>query len=125
MTVEGWLPPWPSWWPPGQLETTLPDEHLRNLVVDTCPPRLPLSMFTEVLPRVSEHELGACSYVKLSSDYDALADQAEQVVWTVRRRDDHHLAILTSPAEVADILQDLEDVAAEAGRQFPRARTSR
>lgn len=121
MTVEGWLPPWPSWWPLEHLETILPDEHLRHLVVDTCPPRLPLSIFTEVLPHVSEHELGTCSYVRLSSTYDAFTDQAEQAGWPVHRLDDHHLAILTSPAKIAETLQDLADTAAETS-QFPPGR---
>lgn len=108
MTVEGWLPPWTSWWPPEQLRVMLPDEQLRNLMVDTCP-RLPVSLFTEVLPGVSEDGLGVCSYVRLSSVYDPFADQAEQAGWPVRRLESHHLAVLTSPAEVADTLQDVAD----------------
>lgn len=107
MTVGGWLPPWTSWWPPGQLRVMLPDEQLRNLVVDTCP-RLPLSLFTEVLPDMNEDELGVCSYVRLSSAYDAFADQAEQAGWSVRRLESHQLAVLTSPAEIVDTLQDVK-----------------
>jgi hypothetical protein len=108
MTVEGWLPPWTSWWPAEQLRVMLPDEPLRNLMVDTCPP-LPLSLFTEVLPDVSEDELGRRSYVRLSSTYDPFADRAEAVGWPVRRLESHHLAVLTSPAEVLDTLQDAAD----------------
>lgn len=43
---------------------------------------------------------------RLSSGYDAFADQAEQAGWPVHRLEDHHLAILTSPVEIADTLQD-------------------
>lgn len=108
MTVEGWLPPWPSWWPPEQLHAMLPDERLRRLLVDTCP-RLPASLFSQSLPALGDHELGACSYLRLSGVYNTFADQAEQAGWPVRRLEGHHLAIVTSPAEVADSLTDIVD----------------
>ncbi len=109
LAVEGWLPPWP-WWSAEHLEAILPAEHLRNLVIDTCPPRLPVRMVTEVLPEVSEREFGRCSYLRLSSGYDAFADQAEQAGWRVYRLEDHHLVILTSPVEIANTLLDFADI---------------
>jgi hypothetical protein len=116
MTVEGWLPPWTSWWPPEQLRAMLPDEQLRSLLVDTCP-RLPASLFSQVLPHLSDHELGTCSYVRLSSAYDTFANQAEQAGWPVHRLQGHHLAILTSPTEVADSLKEVADTAEDATAQ--------
>jgi hypothetical protein len=109
MTVEGWLPPWTSWWSREQLEAMLPDEQLRNVLIETCP-RLPASLFTEVLPRISEHELGTCSYIRLSSDYEPFAAQAAKAGWPVRRLEGHHLAILATPAAVADILRGVADL---------------
>jgi hypothetical protein len=123
MTVEGWLPPWTSWWAPERLHAMLPNEQLRSLLVDSCP-QLPASLFSEVLPNLSDHELGKCSYVRLSSVYDIVADQTEQTGWPVRRLERHHIAILTSPAEVADNLQDVADTAGDAAVQWPPGGTS-
>ncbi len=123
MTVEGWLPPWTSWWPAEQMRAVLPDEQLRSLLVESCP-RLPASLFTEVLPTVSEQELGACSYIRLSSVYDAFADQAEQASWPVRRLEGHHLGILTSPTDVADNLQDVAGTAGDSPAQSPSGSTT-
>ena len=123
MTVKGWLPPWTSWWPAEQLRAMLPDEQLRSLLVESCP-RLPASLFTQVLPTLSEQELGACSYIRLSSVYDAFADQAEQAGWPVRRREGHHLGILTSPTDVADSLQDLTGTAGDSPVQSPSGGTT-
>ena len=109
MTVEGWLPPWTSWWSREQLEAMLPDGQLRNVLIETCP-RLPASLFTEVLPGVGEHELGPCSYIRLSSGYEPFAAQAAEAGWPVRRLQGHHLAILATPAAVADILPDIADI---------------
>ncbi len=106
MTVEGWLPPWTSWWSREQLEAMLPDEQLRNVLIETCP-RLPASLFTEVLPGIGEHELGPCSYIRLSSGYEPFAAQAAEAGWPVRRLQGHHLAILATLAAVADILADI------------------
>jgi len=116
MTVEGWLPPWTSWWPAEQLRAMLPDEQLRSLLVESCP-RLPAGLFTEVLPTLSEQELGACSYIRLSSVYDAFADQAEQAV----RRLEGHLGILTLPTDVADSLQDVAGTPGDPQRSPHRA----
>ncbi|MBT2520022.1 hypothetical protein [Arthrobacter sp. ISL-28] len=106
MTVEGWLPPWTSWWSPEQLGAMLPDEQLRNALIEACPP-LPESLFTEVLPNVGEHELGTCCYIRLSSNYEPFAAAAGKAGWPVRHLTGHHLAILTTPGAVADVLHHI------------------
>ena len=106
MVVDGWLPPWTSWWTPEQLEALLPDAQLRRLMVESSP-RVPLRLLTEALPTVDEDNLGRCSYVRLSAWYEPFAQRAEEAGWTVRRLDADHLAILTSPSEVVDVLQEL------------------
>lgn len=109
MTVERWLPPWTSWWPADQLDAMVPDQRLRDLLVQTSP-RLPASLFDQTLPRVSEELLGRCSYLQLSSAYESFAARAEHEGWPVDRLDAHHLAILTAPREVADSMQSLTAV---------------
>lgn len=106
MTVNGWLPPWTSWWPRGQLHAMLPDEQLRDLLVHTSP-RLPASLFDQALPTVSNDLLGRCCYVRLSNAYEGLAARAERSGWPVDRLDAHHLAILTAPRGVTDSMQTL------------------
>lgn len=106
MTVAGWLAPWTSWWPPEHLHAMLPDEQLRDLLIQTSP-RLPASLFDQPLPSHSNELLGRCSYLRLSGAYDGFAADAERAGWPVRRLEAHHLAILTSPQAVADSLQAL------------------
>jgi hypothetical protein len=86
----------------------LPDGQLRSALIEACP-RLPASLLSEVLPSVGEHELGTCSYIRLSTNYEPFAAAAGKAGWPVRRLTGHHLAILTTPAAVADALQDIAD----------------
>jgi hypothetical protein len=103
MAVDGWLPPWTSWWPPEQLQDVLPDVQLRRLMVESSP-RVPLSVLMEELSAVGEDNLGTCAYIRLSAPYEALAQKPG---WPLRRIDGNHLAILTSPIEVVEALQHL------------------
>ena len=59
MAVDGWLPPWTSWWPPEQLEALLPDAQLRDLVVQSSP-RLP-EIVEAYLPQASPDRRSAVS----------------------------------------------------------------
>lgn len=106
MAVDGWLPPWTSWWPPEQLQAMLPDAQLRRLMTESSP-RIPISMLMEELPAVGEDNLGTCSYIRLSAPYEPLAENAEHAGWPVRRIDANHLAILTSPDEIVETLQQV------------------
>ncbi len=49
MTVDGWLPPRTSWWPPETLHSMLPEQQQRDLLVPKSP-RLPASLFDQALP---------------------------------------------------------------------------
>lgn len=112
MTVDGWLPPWTSWWPAETLHSMLPEQHQRELLVQSSP-RLPATLFDQGLPDANEEHLGPCCYVRLSSAYDDDATRAERAGWLVRRIDAHHLAILTAPEQVAASLQALLGPAAD------------
>jgi hypothetical protein len=58
--VDGWLPPWTSWWSPEQLQAMLPDTQLRKLMIESSP-RVPVSLLMEALPAAEEDNLGTCS----------------------------------------------------------------
>lgn len=103
MTTDGWFSPWTSWWPSEQLESLVPDVQLRGALIDDCPP-LPITLFTEVHPQPADQDRGQRTYIRLSSGYDTVADDAAKTGWSVRWLDAHHLAVLTDPAEVADLL---------------------
>jgi len=113
MAVDGWLPPWTSWWSPEQLQAMLPDAQLRKLMIESSP-RVPVSLLMEALPAVEEDNLGTCSYIRLSAPYESLAQKAEQAGWRVGRIDANHLAILTSPGEVFEAMRELGTGAAPA-----------
>lgn len=126
MAVDGWLPPWPSWWPPEQLQAMLPDAQLRALVFESSP-SVPVSLLTEVLPAAGEDNLGTCCYIRLSAFYEPLAHKAEEAGWLLRRLDAGHMAILTSPTEVVDASETLvREGPARAGDPRPdRGRADR
>ncbi len=104
--MDGMLPPWTSWWPPGELEALVPDDDQRAALVESCPP-IPASLLAERLPALGEEGLGRTSYLRLSTLYEPFAAQAEEAGWPVRRLEAHHLAILSSPAAVVDELRTL------------------
>lgn len=49
MIVDGWLPPWPSWWSPQDLREMVPNAGLRRQLVAACP-QLPVGLFSEPMP---------------------------------------------------------------------------
>lgn len=103
MTINGWLPPWTSWWPSGQLEALVPDARLREALIDDCP-QLPITLFTEAHSQATDQDRGQRTYIRLSNGYDTVADDVAKTGWSVRQLDAHHLAVLTDPAEVVELL---------------------
>ena len=50
LAVNGNLPPWSTWWGPGAMEKLVPDATLRA-AIETELPHMPLSYFTESIPK--------------------------------------------------------------------------
>ncbi|WP_143231319.1 hypothetical protein [Actinosynnema sp. ALI-1.44] len=98
LAVDGLLPPWHEWFPPDVLD--LPDgpEKARFLAEI---PRVPLAYFGEPAPDGADVPSG---YLQLSDAYRAAADEAERRGWWVHRENAHHLAMLTQPSRVADLI---------------------
>ncbi|GCB47971.1 alpha/beta fold hydrolase [Streptomyces sp. NL15-2K] len=106
LATEGRLPPWDQWFPPGTLEGLVPDEATRTRFCGDLP-RPPLSYFAERAPADQGVTPARSAFLRLSDAYEQQAAEAERRGWRVARRRAHHLAILTSPAEVCAALQDL------------------
>jgi UDP-N-acetylmuramoyl-L-alanine---L-glutamate ligase len=103
---DGWVPPWPQWWGPGELEALVVDPELRAAFVADCP-ELPLAMLDEPQPAGVAWRDASGAYLQLSAAYDGEADAARSLGWPVLERPGHHLEVLTDPARVVDGLLEL------------------
>jgi hypothetical protein len=94
MAVSGRLPPWDTWFP------TSADTNRHDL------PELPWKVVSEVLPATGRAwDSARRIYLQLSAAYQSTAEQAEELGYLVGRRDADHLAMLSQPAMVADLLE--------------------
>lgn len=101
---QGMLPPWHEWFPPGSLETILPDPQVRSAFVSELRP-IPYTYYTE--PPPDANWPGPMAYLLLSETYRRHAQAAERSGAIVAELVDHHLAMLTAPAAVATALHRL------------------
>jgi hypothetical protein len=100
---SGRLPRWDSWFPSGSFDSLLTDPDRRRVLHDL--PELPWNVVSEVLRAPGPKWNSAThTYIQLSAAYQATADQAEQGGYRVRRLDADHLAMVTQPAVVAQLL---------------------
>ncbi|MFG3602665.1 alpha/beta fold hydrolase [Micromonospora chersina] len=104
MAVSGRLPTWDTWFPAGSLDDVLPDPDQRRQVLDGLP-ELSWKVFSEVLPTPGgAWDSARHIYLQLSAAYRPTAGQAEQCGYRVRRVRSDHLAMVTQPAMVTDLL---------------------
>jgi hypothetical protein len=108
MAVDGWLPPWHRWFPPGTIAEILPEEELRDRFVAELE-RLPLAWFQEPAPEAPGWPSLPCGYLQLSQAYEAEAGRAERDGWPVVRLPADHLAMLTWLDALADVVGGLAD----------------
>jgi hypothetical protein len=91
MVVSGRLPPWDTWFDASSSQHDLPE--------------LPWNVVSEVLPAAAgTWDSARRIYLRLSAAYESTAEQAEERGYLVRRRDADHLAMVTQPAMVADLI---------------------
>lgn len=100
----GMLPSWDRWWPPGALERLIPDETLREALIQELSP-LPLDYFSEAAPSANVGVPAA--FLRLSGAYDDEARAATRRGWPVVNLPLHHLAMLTHPEAVAGAIASL------------------
>jgi hypothetical protein len=103
LAVDGTLPPYHEWFPPGALADWVPDPQRRRRLIAEIP-RMPVAYFDEPAPPARLRESVACAFVRLSAPLDAAADKAERLGWWVARRDWDHLRMLSDPEGVADLI---------------------
>lgn len=104
LAVAGRLPAWDTWFPAGSVDGLLPDPGRRRQLLRDLP-ALPWTVASEVLPAPGVAWRSARRiYLQLSAAYRSTAEQAEAAGYLVRRRDADHLAMVTQPAMVADLL---------------------
>ena len=106
LAVGGVLPPWMSWWPPGELEAQVPDDGDRAALIATTP-ALPEAFYDIDVPAPAGWEPPVRSYLRLSSAYTAHADRAAVRGWRVEHHEGHHLDVLTRARVVAGAVQRL------------------
>lgn len=104
LTRDGRLPPWHRWWPKGAIEALLPDAAMYEQFVAGLLD-LPLAYFEERAPSAAWE--APCSYLQLSSGYEAEAVWAQAQSWRVSRLKLHHLAMLTHPDAVVAAIEGL------------------
>ncbi|WP_405691489.1 alpha/beta fold hydrolase [Streptomyces sp. NBC_00057] len=114
LALDGRLPPWNGWFPPGTVEALLPDPHLRARFCAELP-NVPLAYFEEPAPAHPGPTPSRSAYLQLSDAYEAEALQAKREGWRVSHRTAHHLTILTEPQEISAALEELIDGRALTG----------
>jgi Alpha/beta hydrolase family len=105
MADDDLLPPWSDWFPPGAIETLLPDPALRRAFIEEIP-QVPVSYFAEPAPLTRSWATVPCALVRLSAAYDNAADEAERRGWWVVRRNWDHLRMLTAASAVAGCITE-------------------
>jgi hypothetical protein len=100
LSRDGVLPPWNEWFPPGSIESHLPDETLRSRFLAELP-HVPLAYFAEAPPEATGWEATRCGYLQLSDAYDDAAREADARGWLTHHEHSDHLAMVTHPQEIA------------------------
>lgn len=106
LAVDGVLPPWTSWWPPGVLESEVPDQGDRVALAEAAP-FLPVAFYDVDVPAPPGWEPAARSYLRLSSGYQAEAEDAAARGWHVEHLAGRHLDVLTKAHAVATAVHHL------------------
>lgn len=103
LAVDGFLPPYNEWFPPGALEDLVPDPAVRHQLAAECP-RLPVAYLDEPAPPTRFAESLSCAFVRLGAPFDRAAEKADRLGWWVARREWDHLRMMSDPAAVADLI---------------------
>ncbi|WP_340647260.1 hypothetical protein [Phenylobacterium sp.] len=102
--VDGQVPAWDQWFPPGALAATLPEGEARETFVRELTPT-PLAYLEETAPQL-DLPVG-WAYLRLSKAYEDEAKVAREQGIPTLRLARHHLAMMTHADEVASALVNL------------------
>jgi hypothetical protein len=104
--LDGAVPAWDQWFPPGALESLTPEGPLRQAFISELKPT-PLAWLEEPAPEVDLPGDVGWGFLRLSKAYEREAGEARRLGWPTLRRDLHHLAMTTHPTEVVSAMLDL------------------
>lgn len=108
LVTDGILPPWNTWFEPDPLPLLIPDAHLRETFVRDLP-QIPFAFLEAISPATSDWNRLPVAYLQLSNAYAAEASEATRRGWIVRHMELHHLAMVSNPIVIAEMLTDLGD----------------
>lgn len=104
--VDGAVPAWDQWFPPGALSGLVGDHAQRKAFVRELKPT-PVAFLDEPAPELDIPEHVGWAYLRLSKAYEAEAKEARRSGRLTLRRDLNHLAPMTHAAEVVSSLRNL------------------
>lgn len=111
--ADGRLRPWLEWWDDDVVRALLPDPVDRAMIAAACP-RLPISFYDHDVPLPATWVPGA--YVALGGGYPDELARAADLGWPCRSLGLAHLATVTHPAAVAEVVLE---VVGELGSATP------
>lgn len=104
--TAGMVPAWDQWFPPDALGSLIPDEAQRAAFLGDLSPT-PLAWLEAKAPELDLPADLGWGFLRLSKAYEREAGEARRLGWPTLRRDLHHLAMMTHPAEVATAMLNL------------------
>lgn len=102
MATNGRLPPWNRWVSDDPVARLVTDPAQRDALLAGLP-SIPLAYLAARAPNWPPIA-APCAFVQLSETYAREAIAARAGAWEVVREEAHHLAMLTDPARMADVL---------------------
>lgn len=103
LVQDGRLPTWNRWFSIGAPENNLADPALKAAFLAELPSP-PLSYLEAPAPAWPFPPAVGTAYIQLSGAYVREALAARDGAWTIVRAEMHHLAMLTEPDKVADLM---------------------
>jgi hypothetical protein len=105
-STDGFLPPWTEWWEDDELAGVFPDAATRTSVAAEQV-RLPLSYFAARMPVTAGWAKRPSAYLAFGDTYRRERLVATDHGWPVRTLPGAHLLMLTEPARVASVIEEL------------------
>jgi hypothetical protein len=108
ISTDGALPRWSSWFGENTMRELVPEAAMREALEQDMP-RLPLAFFEEGVPVPARWAERPCAFLLLTEAYRESAADARRRGWPVSEIPDvQHLAPVTDPLAVTDVLLRLE-----------------
>ncbi|WP_402464955.1 hypothetical protein [Isoptericola aurantiacus] len=104
--ANGFLPPWPAWWPREEVRALVPDDETYDRLLAEAP-RLPLDYVEASVEVPAGWERGRLAYLAFGETYAAETRRARDAGWPTATLPGGHLHLLMDPDAVAASLAGL------------------